>query len=84
MRETKAYKIGHIKGAISLPIEEIEKSQEKLRKDVEIIVYCGIYDCLKSDTASKKLVEMGFSKVKRYESGFKEEKELDYSWVGLL
>jgi len=76
VRGETAYKIEHIKGASSLPLTEIEKAGEMFRKDEEIVVYCGSYDCLASDTAAKRLIEMGFTNITRYPGGIKEWREL--------
>ncbi len=64
----------HIKGAKSLPTDEIDKEARKLDKNKLVVVYCGGYTCPLSGYAAEKLAGMGF-KVKAYEGGISEWSE---------
>ena|SRR3990172_12793519 len=61
----------HIKGAKSLPTDEIDKEAKTLDKSKLVVVYCGGYTCPLSGYAAEKLSTMGF-KVKAYEGGIAE------------
>jgi len=65
----------HIKGARSMPLDEIDPAAKKtLKPDDEIIVYCDSFICSASTSASKILAGMGFGKVRDYKGGLREWK----------
>jgi rhodanese-related sulfurtransferase/TusA-related sulfurtransferase len=70
VRESAEYTFGHIPGAMSMPLGELEKGFGDLDKETEIYVVCRTGN--RSDTASRKLTEAGFSKVKNVEPGMSE------------
>ena len=74
VRQYAGYLEKHIKGAKSLPNDDIEKEANKLDKSKVIVVYCGSYTCPLSGYAAEKLSGMGFN-VKAYEGGIKEWSE---------
>jgi len=61
VREEAEYAFGHIKGAKSIPIGELQARLEELDKDSEIYVVCRTG--VRSDLAAQKLADKGFSKV---------------------
>jgi len=61
----------HIKGAKSLPTDDLENEAESLDKSKLIVVYCGGYTCPLSGYAAEKLSGMGFN-VNAYEGGITE------------
>ena len=61
----------HIKGAKSLPTDDLEKEVGSLDKSKLIVVYCGGYTCPLSGYAAEKLSGIGFN-VKAYEGGITE------------
>lgn len=63
VRSIDEYKDGHIKGAISIPVSDIEKRIAEIPKDRPVIVYCNGSNCDISVTAAKILVKYGFKKV---------------------
>lgn len=71
------YKKEHIKGAISLPVSEIEAKAKTVLKDRDetIVVYCASSECQASTIAAKKLMAMGYKKVYDYKGGIKDYKE---------
>ena len=77
VRQYAGYLEKHIKGAKSLPTEEIEKEATKIEKSKVIVVYCGGYTCPLSGFAAEKLAGMGF-KVKAYEGGISEWSEAGF------
>lgn len=75
----------HIKGAISLPVNEIEKKAAKiLKKSETIVVYCASFDCQASTKASEKLLSMGYKDVLDYKGGLKDYKEANVALEGSL
>lgn len=81
-RSADSYMEEHIKGAISLPLGEVdEKAEQILSKNDEIIVYCSGFSCAASTNEIKKLREMGFKNVRHYAGGIKDWKEAGYPTV---
>jgi rhodanese-related sulfurtransferase len=74
VRQYAGYLSKHIKGAKSLPTDEIDKEVNKLDKSKLIVVYCGGYTCPLSGYAAEKLSRLGF-RVKAYEGGIAEWSE---------
>jgi rhodanese-related sulfurtransferase len=75
----------HIKGAISIPVDQIEKKASKLLKKTEkIVVYCASFDCQASTHAAEKLLAMGYKNVLDYKGGLKDYKEADLPLEGSL
>lgn len=59
MRDREDYRRGHIKGALSMPLEEIDKRYRDLPKDKDIVTYCYNQYCHLSTLGALKLVEHG-------------------------
>ncbi len=59
MRYREDYRRGHIKGALSMPLEEIDKRYRDLPKDKDIVTYCYNQYCHLSTLGALKLVEHG-------------------------
>lgn len=75
----------HIKGAISLPVNELEKKATKtLKKSETIVVYCASFDCQASTTAAEKLLSLGYKNVLDYKGGLKDYKEAALPLEGSL
>jgi rhodanese-related sulfurtransferase len=68
------YDNGHLPGAISIPINELEaRAPEELEKDEPLIVYCGSLSCSLSPRAAHLLEDhLGFKDVTDYEGGIKD------------
>lgn len=77
VRGNEAYDREHIKGAISIPLYEIDKRHRELGTRREIVVYCGSTACEKSPQAAERLRELGYDVI-GYEAGFKGWKEAGY------
>jgi rhodanese-related sulfurtransferase len=68
VRTQEEYDSGHIKGAVLLPVDEIteETAREVIpTQDTQVLVYCRSGN--RSVTASKTLVQLGYTEV--YEFG---------------
>lgn len=69
------YKLGHIKGAVNLPLAEFETKEDvvgSLPRNKSLIVYCDGADCNSSLELSTKLIEAGFTSVKVFYAGWNE------------
>ena len=71
MRDREDYRRGHIEGAISMPLEEIDKRYRNLPKDKDIVTYCYNQYCHLSTLGALKLVEHGIP-AKEMNVGWKE------------
>nr|WP_210491515.1 metalloregulator ArsR/SmtB family transcription factor [Patulibacter sp. SYSU D01012] len=59
VRPTEEYASGHIPGAVSLPLEELEDRLGEIPTDVEVVAYCRGAYCLLSHDAARLLRERG-------------------------
>jgi rhodanese-related sulfurtransferase len=77
-----SYDQEHIKGSISIPIEELEKDGwKKLDKNKQIVTYCASYTCPASKRGAEFLKGKSFN-VSAYEGGIKEWSESGYQTEG--
>ena len=71
------YKRGHIKAAVSIPVEELAGRLEELPGDAEIIAYCRGPLCVYADEAVSLLREKGFD-AKRLKEGYPDWKAMGF------
>ncbi|GMQ93679.1 MAG: metalloregulator ArsR/SmtB family transcription factor [Acidimicrobiia bacterium] len=71
VRPGEEYEAGHIPGAISMPLEELEQRLSSLRKDAEIVAYCRGPYCVLAPQALELLHSHGFA-ARRLEDGLPE------------
>ena len=71
-RDLDSYEDSHIPGAVSIPVEQVDKIADKYDKSLEIITYCGNYDCSASTAAAKEFIKRGFRNVRDFKGGIKE------------
>ncbi len=71
---SESYSKGHIKGAVSVPVNTINEKcvSEMLHADSRVIVYCAGYACKASTEAANKLHALGLSKVLDFKGGLAE------------
>lgn len=72
------YHLGHIRGAVNLPLKEVEEQKLPLPstpKDHMLIVYCDGAECNSSIELSSKLFQAGYSNVKIFFGGWREWEE---------
>ncbi len=70
-RGARAYREGHIHGAIHLPFQELATQQQRLRDyDVLIVYGTSVKDDL-ADGMSKRLLELGFKDVRTLRGGLR-------------
>lgn len=75
VRPRTEYDAGHIPGAISIPVQELEKHLASLPRRKEIVAYCRGPYCVQSDTAVELLAKRGF-RAKRLEFGMPEWRDM--------
>jgi len=63
VRSQDGYDSGHIKGAVNIPLGELEGRLEEITTDRPIIVYCSGSSCDLSGQAAEILVKNDFSQV---------------------
>ncbi|SDI03394.1 transcriptional regulator, ArsR family [Vibrio xiamenensis] len=72
VRESDMYEEGHIPGAISIPVDELNLWAENYdNSDEMIVVYCEGYYCIQAIDATNILKEKGLN-VKMYRNGLDE------------
>jgi rhodanese-related sulfurtransferase/DNA-binding transcriptional ArsR family regulator len=73
VRPAAEYEAGHVAGARSLPISELERRLDALPRDADVVAYCRGPYCVYADDAVRLLRSQGFD-ARRLEDGFPEWK----------
>jgi len=68
VRPGEEFDAGHIAGARSIPIDELENRIDELPRDREVVAYCRGRYCVYSDEAVVMLRQQGF-RARRFEMG---------------
>ncbi|MFQ5794988.1 MAG: ArsR/SmtB family transcription factor [Candidatus Bipolaricaulia bacterium] len=71
------YQAGHLPGAISIPLDELEHRLSELPQDQTIVAYCRGPYCVYADEALELLAERGWN-VARLEEGVAEWQQTGY------
>jgi len=69
VRTKDEYDLGHIEGAVNIPVDEIRQNLGKIPKDKKIIVYCSVG--LRAYVACRVLYQNGFNEVYNLSGGYK-------------
>ncbi|MEI6599282.1 MAG: rhodanese-like domain-containing protein [Comamonadaceae bacterium] len=80
-RPAGRYMQSHLPGAVSVPLNELEKEGEKLLpsdRAKTLIFYCGGLSCMLSPKSASIAVKLGFKDVRMYPEGEPGWKKLDY------
>jgi len=77
-RNKDAYALGHIKGAISLPLADVPSKYNELPKNKTIIVYCWSEECMLGPTESSNLAMLGVTNINELRIGWCEWSERGY------
>ncbi|MGH9771537.1 MAG: rhodanese-like domain-containing protein [Candidatus Acidiferrales bacterium] len=69
-----AFRKEHLPNVINLPSEEVRAHAPEILPDLkaEIVVYCGNAPCKRSDLATERLLDMGYSNVRDYHGSKKD------------
>src|SRR5579871_1320547 len=71
--DKELYEDCHIKGSVNVALDQLEHFAAGLDKEkAEVVVYCSNYQCSASETAARKLQELGVKNVAVYEGGMAE------------
>ena len=73
VRPKEEYAAGHVRGAINIPIEELEQHLQQLDCSHEIVAYCRGPHCILAFDAVAQLRQKGFQ-ARRLEHGYPEWK----------
>ncbi len=68
----EVYADAHIPGAIHTSVDRVGETAKDWNKETPVVVYCSDYKCRASDSAAKKLTELGFKDVRVYQGGVHE------------
>lgn len=68
VRPAREYRAGHIAGARSVPLDELEERIDELPHDDEVVAYCRGPYCVFSDEAVRRLRDRGI-RARRLEGG---------------
>jgi len=71
VRPAPEYGAGHIAGALSVPIDELQRRLRELPNDTDVVAYCRGPFCVYADDAVRALSRRGF-RAARLEDGFPE------------
>lgn len=71
VRDRESYRNGHVPGAVSILLEEVDTRYKELPKEKEVVTYCYSQHCHLSTFAALKLVEHGIA-AKELNVGWKE------------
>ncbi|MHB1346528.1 MAG: rhodanese-like domain-containing protein [Candidatus Humimicrobiaceae bacterium] len=63
VRSREEYERGHIKGAVFIPVTELQERISEIPRDKPVIAYCNGSGCDRSGKAAKILKEHGFGEV---------------------
>jgi rhodanese-related sulfurtransferase len=77
VRPAAEYQNGHLPGAISIPLDELERRLDELPRNRRIVVYCRGPYCVLADEALALLAEQGWQ-VARLEEGVAEWRQAGY------
>jgi len=69
VREPQEYALGHIEGALNIPLNCLRDRLGELPKDRDILVYCGVGQ--RAHVACRILSQRGFSQVYNLSGGYK-------------
>ena len=76
VRTPEEYAEGHIKGAVLIPVQQLQQRISEVPKDKQVYVYCR--SGVRSVRASKMLVKAGYTRIENVQGGFMAWKDAGY------
>jgi Rhodanese-related sulfurtransferase len=83
VRPDDEFAVGHLPGALNIPVAELERRLDELPPDQEVIAYCRGPYCVFSVEAVSVLRSRGYQ-VRRLEDGFPEWKAAGLPIEGII
>lgn len=84
-RTAEQYKAGHIAGACSLPVYQIDEYLfpflDTVLPDVPVVTYCSSVSCEDSHLLARELSDMGYQDVRIFAGGMAAWREKGYAVV---
>jgi rhodanese-related sulfurtransferase len=75
-RLARDFKAGHLKGAISVPVDANDVERQKvtadIAKDARIVMYCQSSACKYAEIVAIKLIDKGYSNISIFKGGWAE------------
>lgn len=67
----ECYRAGHLPGAVRLPADRVKEMAPIALPDrsLEVVVYCGSFDCHAAEQAARTLDSLGYRMVREYREG---------------
>jgi rhodanese-related sulfurtransferase len=67
----ECYRAGHLPGAIQLTPDRVQELAPIVLPDrsIEVVVYCGSFDCHAAEQAARTLDSLGYRMVREYREG---------------
>ncbi len=85
-RSPELFAAGHIEGAISLPLVDIDEVLAdfivRVDRDQVVVTYCSGFGCPDSFDLGMRLIEAGFSDVRVFEGGYPEWRDAGLAVAG--
>lgn len=85
-RSPELFEAGHIEGAISLPLVDIETVlpdfSRRVDRDRTVVTYCSGFGCPDSFDLGMRLIETGYSDVRVFEGGYPEWRDAGLAVAG--
>jgi len=76
VRTPKEYAEGHIKGAVLIPVQELEQRMAEVPKDKQVYVYC--HSGVRSSRAASMLAQHGYTNIENVVGGIEAWKKSYY------
>lgn len=87
-RESSIFSQGHIHGALSIPLADLEVALPVFMKQVpfekSLVIYCGGYGCHDSKNLGENLLQKGYRQVLIFEGGYPEWKDAGFPIAGAI